>query len=133
MSSVVPAKPAPGCVRPSREEALGDAALVEDLDRARVEAAGPRARPAPASGRRSTTTTSTPARASSPASIRPVGPAPTMVTSWVLPSSAAGLGEPGIAYPSSRSRGSGAASRSPMATGSSPCTMSRKSVTPTLT
>ena len=69
MSRRIQAKPRSG--RPSLgEEAVGDPALIEDLDRPRMQAAGTRAddvlaRPP------STIATSTPARASSPASIRP--------------------------------------------------------------
>ena len=62
------------------EEAVGDAALVEELDGPGVEAPGP-VPTSSAVSRRSMTPTVTPASASSPASIKPVGPAPTMVTS----------------------------------------------------
>ena len=68
------------------EEPVGDAALVEDLDRPRVEPAGPGADQV--GGRAPLEDLdSTPASASSPASIRPVGPAPTMVTSLTSPMS----------------------------------------------
>ena len=53
------------------EEALGDAALIEDLDRARVQAAGPRARRAPGSaGARARRRPPAPAPAPPPASAR---------------------------------------------------------------
>ena len=80
MSSRIPTKPAI-CIGLARgEEPVGDAALVEHLDGPRVQPAGARRRRPPGSARRSTTTTSTPASASSPASIRPVGPAPAITT-----------------------------------------------------
>ena len=64
---------------PLREEPIGDAALIEDLDGARVQTACARAGRSWL-GRRSTMATSTPASASSPASISPVGPPPAITT-----------------------------------------------------
>ena len=63
------------------QEAIRDAALIEDLDGACVQAAGARIRRAPVA-RRSTTATSIPASASSAASISPVGPPPAITTAW---------------------------------------------------
>ena len=59
-----------------REEPIGDAALIEDLDGACVQAACARADEVLAGA------TSTPASASSPASISPVGPPPAITTAW---------------------------------------------------
>ena len=66
-----------------REEPIGDAALVEHLDGARVQTAGARAGEVLVA-RRSTIATSTPASASSPASIMPVGPPPAITTECIL-------------------------------------------------
>src|SRR5205823_1896700 len=62
-----------------REEAVGDATLVEHLNGAGVKTPGSR----PIEiwlARRSTTTTSMPANASSPANVSPVGPPPAIST-----------------------------------------------------
>ena len=65
---------------PLREEPVGDAALIENLDA--CVRAGRRARVPTRSwlARRSTMATSTPANASSAASISPVGPPPAITT-----------------------------------------------------
>src|SRR5262249_51448930 len=65
---------------PLRQEPIGDAALVEHLDGGCVQTA--RAPGRSWLARRSTMATSTPANASSPASISPVGPAPATTTAW---------------------------------------------------
>lgn len=61
------------------QEPVDDAALVEDLEGARMQAAGARSSMSWFE-RRSRIATSMPASASSPASIMPVGPAPAIST-----------------------------------------------------
>ena len=63
---------------PLRQKSIGDAALIENLEGARMQTA--RARAGEVLARRSTMAASTPANASSPANIRPVGPPPTTTT-----------------------------------------------------
>ena len=65
---------------PLREEPIGDAALIEHLDGARVQTAGRASRRAPGWRVARRSTTSTPANANSPANISPVGPPPAITT-----------------------------------------------------
>lgn len=76
------------------QETIRDAALVEDLDAARVPDSS-------WSARRSTTATSTFASASSAASIKPVGPPPTITTAWSVASPA----RAGVVWPRGRDVG----------------------------
>ena len=62
-----------------RDEPIGDSTLIENLDGAREQTACARTGQILV-GRRSTIATSTPANASSPASISPVGPPPAITT-----------------------------------------------------
>ena len=83
-----------------REEPIGDSALIENLDGARVQTARARAGRSWLA-RRSTIATSTPANANSPASISPVGPPPAITTACSV------IATPGSALESSRSSSAG--------------------------
>ena len=84
MSSEIRAEAATWMRSALGEEALGDPALVEHLDRARVAARRPASRRAPGRDAARRSPTSTPASASSAASIIPVGPPPAITTACSL-------------------------------------------------